>query len=95
MTLAILLVAILNVLLGVFAAWQRSAASRRELARLDTMLADERGRIDHLLSLLAKRDAPAEEAWYMSDQEPNTPLIPPNAVWSDDGLAYWIPSDDE
>lgn len=95
MTLAILLVAIANILLGCIAVWQRAHAGKRELARMETLLADEKARIDHLLSLLAKREAPAEEAWYMSDQAPSEPMIPANAIWSDDGLSYWTPDEDE
>lgn len=95
MTLAILLLAITNILIGLVAIWQRAHAGRAAVDRLDGMLAVEQARIDHLLSLLAKREAPAEEAWYMSDQAPAAPLVPANARWSDDGLTYWIPEEDD
>lgn len=95
MTLAILLVAIANILLGCIAVWQRAHAGKRELARMETLLADEKARIDHLLSLLAKREAPAEEAWWMDENAPHEPLIPANAVWADDGLSYWVPEEED
>lgn len=86
LTLAAALVAAAS---SIVAIWQRAHAGKSERALFLAALATERDRIDHLLGLLARRDAPAEEAWYMADQLP-IPVFPENAEWDESGLYYNI-----
>jgi hypothetical protein len=76
---------------SVIAIWQRSAVAKAGDARL----AIEQRRIDHLLELLARKEAPVEHAQYMADKLPDPePLIPDNAVWDDEGLYWNTPEED-
>lgn len=63
----------------------------RENTRLRNALAAEIARIEHLYGLLSRREAPAETAWWMSDQDPGPPAIPENAIWDESGLWYAEP----
>lgn len=75
--------------------WQRASLAKHASDRNDALLATERDRIDHLLGLLARKEAPAEQAWWMADKTPQEPAIPETAVWDDSGLFWSDPEADD
>jgi hypothetical protein len=93
--LDVLVPALAGALAAAGAAFGPLLAMRGERRRLEAALAAEAIRVDHLLSLLARKEAPAAESWWQADAAPVQPLVPPNAVWDDSGLYYHDPDEAE
>lgn len=68
--------------------------AKREIQRLEALLAEERARVEKLVTLLMSREAPQEFAAYI---EPHSLAeeFPADAVWSEDGLFYVVPDGEE
>lgn len=69
------------------------ATTWREVVRLRSDLAAERGRVGALTTLLMSREAPAEYATYVEPAAPPA-SFPENAIWADSGLYYVVPGED-
>lgn len=78
---------LLGLAIGYGLSW-REAAAFRVAAR------SAAARVDHLLELLARKEAPAEQAWYMSDKDTSRPF-PADAVWDEFGLDYHTPEESD
>lgn len=68
--------------------------SKSVIRRLETMLEAEQRRVEDLLQILVRKEAPAAAYEYMSPDSPRE-LFPFNAVVSDDGMSYVDPETGE